>query len=41
MLKVNPKERITAKQALSHPWFKKFFTSDNAKNSVKLQKDCH
>lgn len=24
MIRVNPEERITAQQALSHPWFKKF-----------------
>ena len=33
MLKMNPKERFNAEQALSHKWFKKFENS-NPKTSI-------
>ena len=29
LLKKDPKERLTAAQALEHPWFKKVFTEEN------------
>ena len=39
LLVVNPKERMTAKQALSHPWIVKYHSRNSEKNRLETTKE--